>query len=186
MATSVRLTADDLLALPDDEHRYELIDGELVEMPPSSEDHSWIGALFVGYLVAHVVPRKLGRVYQADLGVKVQINPDRVLSPDAAFIRADRLPRGRDRRRHVQVIPDLVVEVVSPNDRAAKVAEKVDRYRDLGVPLVVVVWPETRTLDVHSLGQPPRTLTEGDIFEAGDIVPDFRLPIADLFIDMDD
>ena len=186
MSTIVRLTADDLLTMPDDGRRYELIDGELVEMAPSSEDHSWIGALFVGYLVAHVVPRKLGRVYQADVGLKVQVNPDRVLGPDAAFIRAERLPRGRDRRRHVQIIPDLVVEVVSPHDRAPKVAEKVERYLALGVALVVIVWPDTRTLDVHAPDQPARTLTIADTFDAGDVVPGFRVPVADLFIDIDD
>jgi Uma2 family endonuclease len=185
MVTTTRRTVEDLLAMPEDGTRYELIDGELRPMAPSSEDHSAIGALFVGYLVAHVVPNRLGRVFQADLGVQLFSGVERVLSPDASFVRRERLAKGRDRRRLVQIPPDLVVEVVSPTDRKQAVGDKVALYLALGVRMVVIVWPDSRSLDVHEADGTRSTLGMSDVFDAGDVVPGFTMRVANLFIDID-
>ena len=178
------MTAVELESVPDDGFRYELIDGELIQMAPADMDSSRIGGLFVTYLNVHVIPRRLGAVFPADAGVRFASGPDTVLSPDAAFVRGDRLPAKADRRGFWRVTPGLVVEVVSPSDRRTAVLAKVARYLDYGVDLVVVVWPPTRTLTLHRAGQEVEELSEQDVFDAGDVVPGFRLPVIDLFLDL--
>ena len=180
MTTTTRMTADELMAMPKDGYKYELIDGELVRMSTGGE-HSLIGALFVTYLNVHVMPRQLGAVMGADVGFLVQQEPPTVLSPDASFVRTDRFPSPEVRHRFWPLAPDLAVEVVSPSDRPAEVAAKVARYQALGVPLVVVVDPRTRTVEVHALGEPVRRLGEGDVLDGGAVLPNFRVPVADLF-----
>lgn len=182
VATAVT-TAEQLLTMPDDGHRYELVDGALVRMAPADNDCSRVGGNFFTYLNVHVRSRRLGIAFPANAGFKLTVDPDTVLSPDTAFIRAERVPTGADRRGFWQVAPDLVVEVVSPSDRRAAVLGKVERYLDLGVPLVAVVWPATRSVSVHRPGQPVSLLTEHDTFDGGTVLPDFRVAIADLFED---
>ena len=184
MVAKTLLTADDLLAMPDDGHRYELIDGELIRMAPADMDSSEIGGLFVTALNMHVRPIGLGRVFPADAGIRLASNPDTVLSPDAAFIRRDHLPEPSERRGFWRVTPDLVVEVVSPSDRRRDVLKKVERYLDLGVAMVVVVWPPTRTMTVHRPNRAVETLGEHDVFDGDDAIPGFRLPVADLFLEI--
>ena len=117
MATEVLLTAEDLLAMPDDGYRYEVIDGELVRMPPASEERSEIGLAFGSLLRAYVRPQRLGRAYGADVGYQLEDDPLIILGPDASYVRAGRLHRERDRSRYLRLAPDIVVEVASPGDR---------------------------------------------------------------------
>jgi Uma2 family endonuclease len=184
MVTKTLMTADELLAMPDDGHRYELIEGELVRMAPADFDSSHIGGLIVTFLNNHVRPRRLGIVAPADAGVRLASNPDTILSPDATFVRRDRLPEPNERHGYWRVTPNLVVEVASPTDRRREVLTKVERYLDLGVMLVVVVWPPTRTLTLHRSGCEVETLGEHDVFDGGDVVPGFRMPVADLFVEI--
>ncbi len=76
---------------------------------------------------------------------------------------------------------DLAVEVVSPNDRPAEIAEKVAFYLEHGVPLVWVAYPRPRHVVVHRPGQPPRTFGADDTLDGEEIVPGFRLPVAEVF-----
>ncbi len=184
MVARTMMTADELLAMPEDGHRYELVDGELVRMAPADMDSSRTGGLFVTYLNNHVIPQRLGAVFPADAGIRLASDPETVLSPDAAFIRSDRLPAKAERKGFWHVAPDLVVEVVSPSDRRNEVLAKVDRYLGFGVAMVVVVWPPTRTLTIHRPGRDVETLTERDEFDGGAAVPGFRMPVADLFLDL--
>lgn len=184
MVAKTLMTARELESVLDDGYQYELIDGELIRMPPSQPDHSTVGVMFSASLVTHVVPRKPGMVFGADAGFWFASNPDTVMAPDAAFVRGDRLPAKTDRRRYWKVAPDLAVEVVSPSDRRTAVLAKVDRYLRYGVRLVVVVWPATRTMTLHRAREAVEELGHGDVFDAGDVVPGFRLPVADLFLDL--
>ena len=183
MAITARLTADDLLAMPDDGYRYEVIDGELVRMPPAAEEHSEIGLALGALLRAYVRPRKLGRAYGADVGYQLEDDPLIILGPDASYVRAERLPRDRDRSKYLRLAPDIAVEVASPGDRRRRVTDEVGRWQRYGVPLVVVVWPRTRTLDLHRRDRPTVTLAESDEFAADDILPGFRFRVSELFDD---
>jgi len=99
--------------------RWELIDGEPVEMTPSADESSSIGATIIILLGSYVRPRGLGRLYGADGGFV--LFPDRPLVRvlDAAFVRAERMPEGQARKSFPRLAPDLVVEVLSPSDRMA-------------------------------------------------------------------
>jgi Uma2 family endonuclease len=84
-------------------------------------------------------------------------------------------------RCHLDIVPDLVIEVVSPSDRPQEVADKIAFYHQHGVPLAWAVYPRTRTVVAHRQGQEPQTFGVGDVLAADDIMPGFRLPVADIF-----
>ena len=181
MATTHLLTVDDVERMGSAGERMELIDGVLREKEGVSGRHGEIEAEIFGPLHAHVKRNGLGRVYPSDTQFRILRDPDVIHIPDLAFVRADRLPPEHEREGIMPLAPDLAVEVVSPNDRYVEVIEKVERYHRAGVPLVWLVQPRRRAVEVHPLGQEPRLLREGDTLDGGDVVPGFRLPIADVF-----
>ncbi len=161
--------------------RVELIDGEIVEMPPSSDGSSSL-AMTIGYLLGmHVRPRKLGRIYGADAGFVLFPDRETVRVPDVAFVRAERMPQGEARRHFPRLAPDLAVEVLSPTDRDRDVQAKVAMYHEAGVPLVWLVDPETQTVTVLALGQGPVTLTGADTLDGGEVLPDLQIEVAEIF-----
>ena len=176
------MTADELARLPDDGWRYELIEGGLIRMTPAGGVHGEVGTEVHYHLRAFAGRHRLGRVYAAETGFLIARNPDTVLAPDVAFVRAERLPPRRDRRGFMPIAPDLVVEVVSPSDQEQDVAKKVARYLAAGVPLVWVARPEPRTVTVHTPDEPPRVLRSGDVLDGGDVLPGLALPVGELFV----
>lgn len=175
------MTADALWSTPDDDHRDDLIRGRLYRTPPASGEHGEISLEFGCLIGNEVVARKAGKVFGAGTGFFVARNPDTVLTPDFAFIRAAQLPPREDQIKFVPVAPDLAVEIVSPSDRETEVAEKVQAYLEAGVALLLVVRPRPRTIAIHAPDQPPRVLSEGDVLDVGDVLPGFRLPVVDIF-----
>lgn len=179
--TTTKATAEDLARLPDDGWRYELIDGELQRMPPAGGKHGEVGTEFVRHLGNWVVPADLGKVYTPDTGFYIYHEPLTIVAPGASFVRKDRLPPADEREGYLDVIPDLVVEVVSPSESALDVEHKVSRYRAVGVPLVWVAYPRRRAVLAHRLGQDAIAYGEEDILDGADILPGFTVPVADLF-----
>lgn len=172
-----RMTAEDFLA--SDHGGFELVDGEPRENP-RSDLTSWLGGELFRLMANFVVQHGLGRVYPQETGIQVwQDAPARVRKPDAMFISAARLqPRGDG---WVTVAPDLAVEIVSPNDLAQSVERKVGEYRAAGIPLVWVIYPDTRTAYVYARGRPVETIDETGTLDGRDILPGFSLPLAELF-----
>jgi Uma2 family endonuclease len=80
-----------------------------------------------------------------------------------------------------EVIPDLAVEVISPNEVHEDVLMKVNEYFAFGVRTVWVVVPRTREIYVYRTASDVRILTATDELDGGDLLPGFRLPLADLF-----
>jgi Uma2 family endonuclease len=173
------MTATELWQLPDDGQRRELVRGELRTMTPLGEEHAWLTVNLGGPLAQHVRARALGRVY-GELGCKLETDPDTVRAPDVAFIRQERLA-GPPQPTYWPGAPDLVVEVVSPNDRYSEVDDKVATWLAHGTSMVLVVNPRWRTVLVHRPGQPPRLLTEDDVLDGQDVVRDWQLPVRELF-----
>jgi Uma2 family endonuclease len=173
------MTADELLLLPDDRQRHELVRGELRTMAPPGEEHGWLTANLIAPLAQHVRARGLGRVY-GELGCKLESDPDTVLAPDVAFIRQERLSTA-PQPSYWSGAPDLVVEVISPNDLYSEVDDKVDTWLAHGTRMVLVVNPRRRTLLVHRPGKPPRLLTEQDTLDGEDVVPEWRLTVREIF-----
>jgi Uma2 family endonuclease len=181
MATTRLWTAEDLEREGAPEGRYELIDGELVEMPPSGGEASSVGTMVIYHLVSHVVPRKLGKIYGADGGFVIFPGRDLMRVPDVAFVSADRLPPPAEHRGFLRLAPDLVVEVVSPSDRMTDVMAKVAMWLEAGVGLVWVVEPDERVVTVVGPDRTPRRLGVGDELDGGEVLPDFRVAVAELF-----
>lgn len=109
--------------------------------------------------------------------------PDRetVRVPDLGFVRTDRMPQGEARRHFPRMAPDLVVEVLSPTDRASEVMAKVAMYQEAGVPLIWLVDPEAQTVTVLATNQAQVTLHPADSLGGGNVLPDFQVAVADIF-----
>jgi Uma2 family endonuclease len=175
------VTAEALFDMPDNGGRTELVRGELREMSPGSPWSSEVGILIAAALIGHVRPRRLGSVFGDEAGFILARNPDTVRAPDVAFVRADRLPPPAQREFFLALAPDLVVEVLSPTDRAHDVHDKIHEYLEAGVRLVWLVDPRARRVTVCLPDRTTRTLGASDVLDGGDVLPGFQLTLADLF-----
>jgi Uma2 family endonuclease len=181
MATDTRtITADELLAMPEDGLRRELVEGELREMTPAGRRHARVARNILRSLDDHVVEHGLGEVYP-EYGYVLSRDPDTVRAPDVSFLRRDRLERGGEEEGYFPGVPDLAVEVVSPSDRFSAVSLKVDEYLEAGTPMVVLVDPPQRSVIVYRSRTGVTVLTEDDVLDGGDVVPGWRLPVRDVF-----
>jgi len=180
MSTGTLVTAEQLLEMPDNRW-YELVAAELREMTPPSCRHAAAISLLDGILGVYVRKHKLGAVLAGDPGFLVARDPDTVLGPDIAFLRAERLaaePLGEGFRPGA---PDLAVEILSRGDTVKGVHDKALAWLDAGAALVWVVNPARRTVTVFRSASDIETLTAGAELDGGELLPAFRCPIADLF-----
>ena len=177
------LTAEDLLRLDSEGVRGELIRGVLHETMSTGEEHGWIVSKLVALLMNFIMPSRLGRVLASDSGIWLERDPDTVREPDIAFTLAERLPPGGPAASYAEVVPDLVVEIVSPNDRPGEVAEKTAMWLSFGVRLVWLVRPDSRTIEVHRAGGQMETLGEGDALDGLDVLPGFSCDLTAVFDD---
>lgn len=174
------VTAEEFLHMPENRGA-ELVDGAIVEKHMGNES-SWLG-LEIGYLIrAFLQVHKLGRVFGSDNGLRIWPGrPNHVLKPDVTFV--------RNRRRPVKgwqtVVPDLVVEVVSPNDEAEELERKLADYREAGIALIWVVYPGTQSAHVLTPGQRIEVPRTGSL-DGGEVLPGFSLSLPDLFAGLED
>jgi Uma2 family endonuclease len=175
-----RMTAEELFELPDDGLRHELVEGELRTMTPAGESHGWVALAIGAGIFEYVERERLGRAYAAETGFVLRRAPDTVRAPDVAFLAADRLP-GEPGRGFAELAPDLVVEVVSPSDRASEVSSKAATWLDAGVRLVWVVDPQARLAAAHHPGGLVTVLREDGVLDGEDVLPGFRLPLSMVF-----
>jgi Uma2 family endonuclease len=174
-------TAEELLGMPDDGFRYELVRGELRRMSPAGRHHGRVAARILVLLAKHVDASDLGELFAAETGFWIERGPDTVRAPDVAFIRRARAAEFQDEEGYAQTAPDLAVEVVSPNDRRREVAEKAVAWLDAGTRMVLVIDPSRRTATVYSPGGEVRVLTEEDFVEGGSVVPGWRVRVKEFF-----
>ena len=179
---SLPVTADELLAMPDDGFRRELVDGEVRVTPPPGEEHGVVAARILVKLGSHVFANDLGIVHAAETGFRISENPDTVLAPDAAYVSRERVERTAIAKGYRAGAPDLAVEVVSPSDSFADVEAKVTRWLAAGCRMVIVVNPARRAATVYRSRDDITLLTEGDVLDGGDVVPGWTLPLRDLFV----
>ncbi|MDQ3412901.1 MAG: Uma2 family endonuclease [Chloroflexota bacterium] len=162
---------------------WELIDGELVEMPPAGEEHGHTWGAIYAHIWNYVIPLRLGRVFGADTGFAVSLDRQMVRVPDAGFVRAERLDPDRDRKRFLRVPPDLAVEVVSPGDRMSEAVAKAAMWLDAGSTIVWVVDPAAETVTVFRQELAPRIYRRDDTLDGGEVLPGFALAVRDIFAD---
>ena len=173
-------TPDDLLQMPD-EGRFELVDGKLVERNMGAES-SLIGLLLMSRIASFVNAKSLGFAFSSDCGYQIFPNrPKLVRYPDGSFVRAGRLPNNVVPKGHMRVVPDMLLEGVSPNDLAEEVQEKLEDYQGVHVPLIWVVYPNLRSVYVYRDGKPVERLVFDGTLIGDDVLPGFTCQVAEIF-----
>lgn len=175
----VRLTPTDVeRASERDGKHYELIDGELKEKPVGTK------ALFIASeirerLSAAFYPREGFAVVEAMVYCFARANHGR--KPDVVYVRFNRLPTPSIPDGDIFVVPDLVVEVLSPSNSGVELEEKLDEYLEAGVPMVWIVNPDRRTIRVYRNDGTTKLFRDRDVIENERLLPEFRMAVADVF-----
>ena len=159
----------------------ELVRGQLVVREPPGTRHGAVAAT-LAYLLSDFVRRRgLGTVFAQDTGFKIASDPDTVRAPDVAFVareRAARIPS----RGYAEMTPDLLAEILSPDDRPAEVLAKVADWLAAGTRLVWVVDPERREVRVHRQDGSLSVLREHEALDGEDVVSGFSCPVMDVVL----
>jgi Uma2 family endonuclease len=165
---------------------YELVRGEVKERMPAELIHGLI-AMRLGRRIDTVASeRRRGITVAAETGFRLRTAwGESVRAPDVAFIRTERLPSPLP-QTFADLAPDLVVEIASPNDAYTELRDKVDEWLQAGVQVVWVVDPQRRTVEVFQANAPIRVLREGDTLTGDPVLPDFQLPLSELFAELDE
>ena len=172
------LTVDDFLALPDEPPYREFVKGDIWQKPPAGPRHSATVVELIGRLGAFLRRHPFARL---DVQLThVDRSEDRVYLPDVSVTLLSRFPRGQ-RTGPVEVHPDLAIEVLSPDDRADRVQNKVQFYLRSGVTLVWVVDPDFETVTVYRPDGPPREFRAPETASAGPVLPGFALGLGPFF-----
>jgi Uma2 family endonuclease len=166
-----------------DEALYEIIDGQRVELPPMSTYATWVASSLHGELFVFTQTHPIGRPF-CEMLFRLPLNGSRNRRPDVALVTYERWPKNRPlpaADSAWEVVPDLAVEVTSPNDFADEIMQKVMEYFHAGVRLVWVVYPKQRLVQVYESPTQVRGLTHADELDGGAVLPGLRLPLANLF-----
>jgi Uma2 family endonuclease len=176
------MTAEELWELPEQPGvRYELVRGVPVEVPGAGALRSLIAGVVLRLIHDRVHGRNLGLAFTTGPGFVLDRNPDTVRIPDASFVSRERIPESGIPEGFWPGAPDLAVEIVSPSDRAEDVHGKVRDYLAAGTRLVWVLWPKSRSLTVYTPDGQAREFGSEQELDGGDVLPGFRVRVADLF-----
>ena len=180
MTTKPKLiTAEELLLMPDDDMKRELVRGVLTEDMPPGYEHGVAEARIAWLFTNYSEENNYGEVLTGDSGFVLERGPDTVRGPDVAWVAPGRL-EGRV-VGFAELAPDLVVEVRSPNDSQRHMAERAMMWLSHGVRMALVADPGPVTLAVYRPGEPPQVLGEFDAFDGGDVLPGFAAPVWGFF-----
>jgi Uma2 family endonuclease len=176
-------TEEELMALPDDGRKYELVNGEIVTSNAGIE-HEFIGIRLSNPLWDFVREHRLGIVCGSSAGYWMKSGNLRL--PDVSFIAKERLQGLRYApKKFFQGAPDLVVEILSPSDTVESLHEKIVEYFESGTRLLWVLNPEEQTVLVYHSPQPDRLLRPGDFLDGETIIPGFSMPVGELFAELE-
>ena len=173
------ITADELLRLNLPGKRTELVQGRLVVREPAGYHHGTVAADLAFRLTSHVVAHDLGRILAAETGFTLARSPDTVRAPDIAFIAKERIPSPPP-AGFAELAPDLVVEVLSPDDRPGQILAKVADWLQAGTLLVWVIDPARRLARVYRGDGSESSLGPDDALDGEDVVPGFRCRLGEL------
>jgi Uma2 family endonuclease len=175
------ISAEQLLVMPDEGWRYELVEGELRRMSPAGRQHGRVAMNFAWRLAQFVRERSLGVVFAAETGFLLRREPDTVRAPDVAFVRAARSPESESGEGFFPGAPDLAVEVVSPSDSFSEVEEKVFQWLGAGAGAVLVLNPSRRNASLYRGKEDFRLFTEGETLDLSFVVPGFSISVSAIF-----
>ena len=181
MSTTTRqMTADELLNLPHDGFRHELIRGELRTMPFRGATEGVIAARVAVSLGGHVRSNGLGSAYIAT-GFVLESDPDTVLAPAVAFVRRELEEPSSDSDSYIPGPPDVAIEIVSFTDRTTDMNEKISDWLDAGTLAVILVDPRSRIVKVHRSSTKVVVLKEADTLTVDDVVPGWQMRVGEIF-----
>jgi Uma2 family endonuclease len=174
------MTATDLLTLRLDHKSTELVRGKLVVREPPSTYHGRVQSTLNFLVVSHVRAAALGMVFGQDTGFKIASEPDTVRASDLAFVDRARVaqipPRG-----YAAMAPDLVAEILAPDDTPGEVLAKVGEWLDAGVRLVWVIDPERRVATAYHADGAVATVASDSNVSGEPVLPGFSFRLAELF-----
>ncbi len=171
--------------LGDDDYEslFEIIDGQRVELPPMSILANRVSSKLQGHLAYYLQGNPLGEALIETL-FHLPLPVDRNRRPDIAFVSAETIaqaPPQLGSENAWSVLPELMVEVVSPHDLAEEIIERIGEYFAAGTKLIWVVYPTQRLVYVYDSPRQVRILSAADELDGDTVLPGFRVPIASLF-----
>lgn len=170
------LTARDLEILCAGKERFELVEGRVREMSPTSSEHGRVTKRLDQALTSFIYSHELGECFTAEAGFTIRREPDTILAPDWAFVRNDRLPTPFPEKGFWVLSPDIVLETRSPSDISRWVEEKTTLWLEAGTGVVMNLDPQRRRLTVHRSGSDPVSYGPDDTLEL-DELPGLRVPL---------
>ena len=173
------MTAEELSRLSVPGKSFELVRGQLVVREPPGSWHGMVQANLTRIVADFVHRHSLGLVFGQDTGFRIRSDPDTVRAPDLAFVAADRaalIPR----RGYAALSPELVAEILSPDDRPGEVLAKIADWLDAGTRLVWVIDPERREARVHRGDGTIAIVGADGALEGEDVLPGLACPLREV------
>ena len=178
------LTAADLAAMPEELPSgpvdFELENGRFVLMSPTGRRHGNLQSRIARALIDQGDDHGHGETL-SETGIILSRNPDSVAGPDVMFVSKRSMPIRESSEGYLETIPELIVEIRSKNDTSGHLNRKTAAYLRAGAELVWIVDPSAETISEHRQQVPEKIYRHGDILHCDDIIPDFRLPLVELF-----
>lgn len=162
-------TAEQLIAMPEDGNRYELVNGVLRTMSLAGSEHGRSAGRISRRLGNHVESNQLGATYAAGTGFRIDTSPDTVRAPDAAFVSHSRLKSVEPTIGYLPLAPDLVIEVVSPSDSSSDVEAKAGQWLNAGTLVVIVADHSNLALRIYNNATQIHILRSGDTYSSGSV-----------------
>jgi Uma2 family endonuclease len=157
----------------------ELVDGTLVEKAVGYYESNLAGVL-IHIIRQFLDANNLGMVL-GEAGT-LEILSDIVRAADVSFIRWERFPDDKLPEEPIpNIVPNLAVEILSKSNTPAEMKRKRGEYFDAGVESVWIIDPPTRTAEVYTTPEEPTFIDRDGVLDGGDVLPGFRLPLAELF-----
>ena len=174
-------SADQLFSVAHHGTRLELVRGVVQVMSPAGSEHGWIASRILIRLGAYVEANDLGKTFAAETGFLIEVDPDTVRAPDAAYVSHENLASAPPSSSYLQVAPDLVVEVVPPNDASTDLEAKAEQWIEAGTKIVLVADPKNQTLRVYKSKAQIEVLRSGEEFASGEVCDAWIISVNEIF-----
>lgn len=180
------MTGEELYEMPNTSNT-ELKEGEVVYKMPTGGIHGTIEAIIAFLIMQYVFKNKSGRVMTGEVGIYTKFNPDSIRAADVAFISNQRIERiSKPEKGYLRVAPELVIEIMSPDDLWDDIQEKINEYFGVDVVEVWVIDPKLKQIHQYSGPRSVSIWGEGDQFSAERVIPGLSIDLHEVFEPLSD